>query len=51
MGCWDVVCSLCALTLNSCSEECKKWMHDTKEIACNTDFYDKKKLYISPLFS
>ncbi len=56
MGCWDVVCSLCALPLNSCSEECKKWMHkctlllnnnnivhDTKEIACNTNFYDKKK--------
>ena len=56
MGCWDVVCSLCALPLNSCSEECKKWMskcslllnnnkvvHDTQEIACNTDFYDKKK--------
>ena len=56
MGCWDVVCSLCALPLNSCSEDCKKWMHkctlllnnnnvvhDTEEIACNTDFYDKKK--------
>jgi len=56
MGCWDVMCSLCALPLNSCSEDCKKWMHkctlllnnnnivfDTKEIACNTNFYDKKK--------
>ena len=56
MGCWDVVCSLCALPLNSCSEERKKWMskcslllnnnkvvHDTQEIACNTNFYDKKK--------
>jgi hypothetical protein len=56
MGCWDVVCSLCALPLNSCSEECKKWMHkcalllnnnnvvfDTEEIACNMNFYDKKK--------
>jgi hypothetical protein len=56
MGCWDVMCSLCALPLNSCSEKCKKWMHkctlllnnnnvihDTKEIACNIDFYDKKK--------
>jgi hypothetical protein len=56
MGCWDVVCSLCALPLNSCSEECKKWMHkctlllnnnnivfDIEEIACNTNFYDKKK--------
>ena len=56
MGCWDVMCSLCALPLNSCSEDCKKWMHkctlllnnnnivfDTKEIACNTNFHDKKK--------
>lgn len=57
MGCWDVMCSLCALPLNSyISQKCKKWMykctlllnnnkvvHDTKEIACNTDFYDKKK--------
>ena len=56
MGCWDVVCPLCALPLNSCSEKCKKWMlkctlllnnnsivFDTEEIACNTNFYDKKK--------
>jgi len=56
MGCWDVVCSLCALPLNSCNEKCKKWMrnctillnnnnvvHNTKEIACNNYFYDKKK--------
>lgn len=56
MGCWDVMCSLCALPLNSCSEKCKKWMFkctlllnnnnvvfDTEEISCNTDFYDKKK--------
>ena len=56
MGCWDVFCSLCALPLNSCSTKCKMWMskcsillnnnkivHNTKEIACNINFYDKKK--------
>jgi hypothetical protein len=65
MGCWDVVCSLCALPLNSANPACKKWIlkcslllnnnkivHDTEEIACNTDFYDKKekKYYHSLLY-